>query len=86
MDAAFTEIRQSGSQEARVKAAEEVNRLFAENVWNLWTTWTLWGVAANPRIQSLTDLELPTGGTSMPVIAGKHHLTQIWCLDGDCQG
>jgi len=86
MDAAFQEIRQSSSQEARVAAAEEVNRLFGENVWNFWNTWTLWGIVANPRVQNLTNLTYPEGGTMKPVIAGKHHLTQIWCTDGDCQG
>ncbi len=86
MDAAFNTIRQNPDPDARREAAETVNRLFAENVWNFWTVWTLWGIMANPRVQNLTALEIPDIGTSMPVIAGKHHLTQIWCLDGDCQG
>ncbi len=87
MDEQFTIIRQNPDPAARQAAAEEVNRLFGENVWNFWTTWTLWGVAANPRVQNITDLELPDiGGTTMPVIGGKHHLTQMWCVEGDCQG
>lgn len=86
MDAAFTTIRQNPDPAARQAAAEEVNRLFGENVWNFWTTWTLWGIAANPRVQNLTDLEIPDFGTAKAVIGGKHHLTQIWCLEGDCQG
>ena len=86
MDAAYTTIRQSGDQAERVAATEEVNRLFGENVWNFWTTWTLWGIVASPRVQNITDLEIPSGGTTKPVIAGKHHLTQMWCIDGDCQG
>ena len=47
---------------------------------------TLWGIMANPRVQDLTALEIPDAGTAKPVIAGKHHLTQIWCLEGNCQG
>ncbi|MDG2111928.1 MAG: ABC transporter substrate-binding protein [Actinomycetota bacterium] len=88
MDAAYNTIRQNSDPDARRAATEEVNRLFGENVWNWWTTWTLWGVMANPRLQNLTNLEIPDsdGATTFPVIAGKHHLTQIWCLDGDCQG
>ncbi|MGH1492220.1 MAG: ABC transporter substrate-binding protein [Acidimicrobiales bacterium] len=85
MDAAFTTIRQNPDPAARKAAAEQVNRLFGENVWNFWTTWTLWGVVANPRVQNITDLEIPGYGTSKPVIAGKHHLTQIWCTEGKCQ-
>jgi peptide/nickel transport system substrate-binding protein len=86
MDAAFTTIRQNPDPAARQEAAETVNRLFGENVWNFWTTWTLWGIVANPRVQNITNLEIPGYGPSKPVIAGKHHLTQIWCTDGDCQG
>ncbi len=86
MDAAYTTIRQSGDQAERVAATEEVNRLFGANVWNFWTTWTLWGVIANQRVQSITNLTYPEGGGMFPVIAGKHHLAQIWCTDGDCQG
>jgi len=86
MDAAYNTIRQASTQDERVAAAEEVNRLFGKNVWNFWTVWTLWGVIANPRVQSITGLTYPEGGMTMPVIAGKHHLTQVWCTDGDCQG
>jgi hypothetical protein len=31
-------------------------------------------------------LEIPGAGPAMPVVAGKHHLAQIWCTDGDCEG
>ncbi len=86
MDAAYTIIRQSADQAERVAATEEVNRLFGKNVWNFWTTWTLWGIVASPRVQNITDLTYPEGDVMFPVIAGKHHLTQIWCTDGDCQG
>lgn len=86
IDAAIAQIRSNPDPAARQAAAEDLNRAFAENVWNLWTVWTLWGIAANPRVQNLTDLEIPVGGTTMPVVGGKHHLSQIWCTDGDCQG
>ena len=87
MDEAFVTIRQSGDPAERQAAAEEVNRLFAENVWNFWYVWTVWGIMANPRIQDITELQITEGGSlTKPVIAGKHHLTQIWCLEGDCQG
>ncbi len=86
MDEQFTIIRQNPDPAARKAAAEEVNRLFAENVWNFWYVWTLWGIIANPRVQNITDLEIPDVGLAKPVIAGKHHLTQMWCTDGNCQG
>jgi peptide/nickel transport system substrate-binding protein len=86
MDEQMGIVQQNPDPAARQAAAEEVNRLFGENVWNLWTTWTLWGVVANPRVQDITNLEIPDFGPAMPVVAGKHQLAQIWCSEGDCQG
>ena len=86
MDEQFTIIRTNPDPAARQAAAEEVNRLFGENVWNFWTVWTLWGVIANPRVQNITGLEIPDGGPAKPIIGGKHHLAQMWCTEGNCQG
>jgi peptide/nickel transport system substrate-binding protein len=86
MDEQYGTILANPDPAARQAAAEEVNRLFGENVWNLWTYWTLWGIVSSPRVQNVTNLEIPGYGTTMPVISGKHHLTQMWCLEGDCQG
>ncbi|MGF1598657.1 MAG: ABC transporter substrate-binding protein [Acidimicrobiales bacterium] len=86
MDAAFEIIRQNPDPAARQEAAETVNRLFGENVWNFWYVWTVWGIVANPRVQNITNLVIPDHGESFPVIAGKHHLAQMWCQEGDCQG
>ncbi|MGD9754903.1 MAG: hypothetical protein AB7W59_28265 [Acidimicrobiia bacterium] len=41
---------------------------------------------ANPRVQEITNMPLPDGGTAQPIIAGKHYLAQIWCTDGNCEG
>ena len=32
---------------ARKAAAEDVNRIFGEQVYNLWSTWTLWGISSS---------------------------------------
>ena len=87
IDALYQVIRHNPDPDARREAAEEVNRAFGRNVWNLWVTWTLWGIVADPRVQNLTNLSIPGHDAPVfPVVTGKHHLSQIWCLDGDCQG
>lgn len=48
--------------------------------------WTLWGVVANRRVPNITNLEIPGYGLVTPIIGGRHRLTQVWCLEGDCQG
>jgi peptide/nickel transport system substrate-binding protein len=86
IDAALQVILTDPDPAARQEAAEEVNRQFGQHVYNFWSWWTIWGIIANERVQNVTDLPLPDGGTSFPVIAGKHYLAQVWCTDGDCQG
>ncbi|MYA82271.1 MAG: hypothetical protein F4155_13825 [Acidimicrobiales bacterium] len=87
IDALYQIIRHNPDPDARREAAEEVNRQFGRNVWNLWVTWTLWGIVADPRVQNLTNLSIPGNDAPVfPVVTGKHHLSQIWCIDGDCQG
>ncbi|MFV0257193.1 MAG: ABC transporter substrate-binding protein, partial [Acidimicrobiales bacterium] len=70
MDAQFEIIRQNPDPAARKAAAEEVNRLFGENVWNFWYVWTLWGVIANPNVQHITSIPIPDAGDSIPIIGG----------------
>lgn len=77
--------RQSGDPAARQAAAEAINRSFGENVWNFWTTWTLWGVFHSPQVQSVGFHTAPGGEQLRPIIAGRHYLPQLWCLDGVCQ-
>lgn len=87
MDKAYATIRQNPDEAARKTAAETVNQQFGKNVWNFWLYWTLWGIIANPNVQNITALTFPgSDATTMPVIAGKHNLAQIWCTDGNCQG
>ncbi len=87
IDAAYDVIRHNPDPVARREAAEEVNRAFGRNVWNLWTHWTLWGVIANPWVRNITDLPIPGSDVgAFAVNAGAHHVAQIWCTDGDCQG
>ena len=86
MDAAINIIRQNPDPDARREAAEEVSRQFGKNVWNLWTYWTLWGIIANTQVQDISGLTIPDNGSNAaPVIKGKHHITQMWCQDGNCQ-
>ncbi len=87
IDESLNIIRHFPDPAARQQAAEAVNRSFGANVWNLWTHWTLWGIIADPRLQNLTDLSIPDHPlASMPVISGQHHVAQIWCEAGNCQG
>ncbi len=78
--------RSVGDLETRRAAAEAINRSFGENVWNIWNTWTLWGVPFSPNVQNVVGATTPEGDITKPVIGGAHYMSEIWCLNGDCQG
>jgi len=48
MDAQFAIIKSNPDPEARAAAAQEVNRIFGEKVYNWWISWTLWGTSRSP--------------------------------------
>ncbi|MEM9033976.1 MAG: ABC transporter substrate-binding protein [Actinomycetota bacterium] len=84
IDAAIQTILSNPDEAARTAAAEDINRAMADNVWNWWSWWTIWGVIASPSVNDITNLELPSGNLSIPVLAGKHQVAQVWCTDGEC--
>ncbi len=87
MDAAINTLRGNPDPAARVEAAETVSRQFGENVWNLWTYWTLWGTVYSQQVQGVTEMPIPDNDApALAVVKGKHHIPQVWCLEGDCQG
>jgi peptide/nickel transport system substrate-binding protein len=83
-------VRTSPDIEDRKAAAQAINSRFGEQAYNLWYYWVAWTIAANPAVRNLTDLPLPAGadggGPIIPIIGGKHHLAQVWCEGGNCEG
>lgn len=84
LDALAAASRAETDQAKRIEIFEDMNRLFAENVWYLPTVWTLWGIIAGDHVHDIAPLPLPNGGETFPVISGSHAVTQMWCTDGQC--
>jgi peptide/nickel transport system substrate-binding protein len=79
-------IRTNPDQEARVAAAEEVNRRFGEQVYNLWLGWTIWGISSAPYVNDQVRNTLPDGSDGIELaFAGRHQVNQIWCDGGRCE-
>ena len=53
MDAALETIKTNPDPAARKAAAEDVNRIFGEQVYNWWSTWTLWGIIEQPYVNGV---------------------------------
>ena len=86
MDAALDELHTNADPAARKEAAETVNRIFGEQVYNLWTTWVIWSVISQPYVNGVEMNTIP--GSDEPGVglafSGRHMTNQIWCDDGVC--
>jgi peptide/nickel transport system substrate-binding protein len=86
MDAALETVQTESDPAVRKEAAEEINRIFGEQVYNLWLTWALWAVIQQPYVNGTESNVLPDGGTGVGLaFSGRHQMNQIWCDNGTCE-
>ena len=82
LDGHLATIRTAADPEARRRAAEEVNRRFADQVYNIWLGWPVTGIIFDPTVKQVnTGFTLPSGASVLPTgvgIGGTHQLAQIW--------
>lgn len=85
IDAALQTIQTEPDPATRQEAAEELNRIFGEQVYNLWTSWTVWGVLEQPYVNGLETNITPEGDEGVGLaFSGRHQMNQIWCDGGSC--
>ncbi len=80
VDAQLEILRQTTDDAEIQAAAEEINRIFAERVYNIWNTWTVWGLAHTPAVHDIQAFTFPDGSPTIPGagIAGTHQIVQMW--------
>ena len=87
MDAALDELHTNADPAARKEAAETVNRIFGEQVYNLWTSWAIWSIISQPYVNGVEMNAIP--GSDEPGVglafSGRHMTNQIWCDEGVCE-
>ncbi|MCY3562220.1 MAG: ABC transporter substrate-binding protein [bacterium] len=78
LDAALDAAARTSDPDELRALAEEVNRVFAEGVYNLWLNWSLWMLPHHDRVQNLALLTLPDGREVLNLIEGRAFLTETW--------
>jgi peptide/nickel transport system substrate-binding protein len=62
---------------------EDLNRRFAEQLWNLWSWYTVWGVAAKPGVKGVLGPPIPDdGGKPFPLFGGFVPVLGEWRRPG----
>ena len=66
LDALMLTIRTSTDPAEVKQAAEDVNQLFADNVYNIWTNWVYWVLAHGDNVHNVVGQPLPDGDGPQP--------------------
>lgn len=78
LDRLLDEGRAETDEERRREIYEDVNRLFADKVYNLWFNWTQWNVATAPNVFGVYGPDLPDGSKPFTGLATGHSVTGMW--------
>ncbi|WP_420639095.1 ABC transporter substrate-binding protein [Candidatus Poriferisocius sp.] len=78
IDAALDEAFVADDPEASRALAEEVNRVFADQVYNLWFYFSNWVVGAQDYVRGVDELTLPEGGERLTLMEGRAFLGEVW--------
>ena len=78
IDAALDAASQTADRDELRALAEEINRAFAEDVYNVWLNWSLWMLPHQDHVQNLALLSLPDGREILNLIEGRAFLTETW--------
>jgi peptide/nickel transport system substrate-binding protein len=81
IDAALDEVITTDDEQRQRELAEEINRAFAEGVYNIWLYHSRWLIAAQDHVNGVDNLTLPEGGEHPKIFLGRVFLAETWLED-----
>ena len=78
IDRLLDEGRSAPPGEERAQIYEDLNRRFAEQVWNVWMTRALWSVASQPEVNNVLGDGPPGGSGPFPGLGTGHPVAGMW--------
>ena len=78
IDAALDAASRTADRDELRALAEDINRVFAEEVYNVWLSWSLWMLPHQDHVQNLALLTLPDGREVLNLIEGRAFVTETW--------
>ncbi len=82
VDRLLDEGRGTGDEAARQQIYEDLNRRFAEQVWNVWLWWPVWAIASAADVNGVYGPALPDGSDPEETLAGGHPTLGLWIGGG----
>lgn len=81
IDAALDEVITTADEDRQRELAEEINRAFADGVYNIWLYHSRWLIAAQDHVNGIDNLTIPGGGEHPKVFLGRVFLAETWLDD-----
>jgi peptide/nickel transport system substrate-binding protein len=78
IDAALDAARASGIDEGAIAAAENINRVFAEQCYYVPINWVLWAALGAPELRGFGELTLPDGTVVLDGAGASGASGQFW--------
>ena len=78
IDAALDEVITTADEDRQRELAEEVNRAFADGVYNIWLYHSRWLIAAHDYVNGIDNLTIPGGGEHPKIFLGRVFLAETW--------
>ncbi len=78
LDAALEAAAATDDPAELTAAAEEINRIFGEKVYNIWLEWTSWIVPFQAELHNVGVVNLPDGGRALPMLHARVWLQEAW--------
>jgi peptide/nickel transport system substrate-binding protein len=57
---------------------EDLNKRFANQLWNIWASYTIWSIASQPNVHGLLGPDLPDGSGPFPGLPTGAPVSGIW--------
>ena len=57
---------------------EDLNKRFADQLWNIWASYTIWSIASQPNVHGLLGPDLPDGSGPFPGLPTGAPVSGIW--------
>jgi peptide/nickel transport system substrate-binding protein len=78
IDHDLDEARSTSDTSVRKADYGDLQKQFAEKLYNLWAWYALWAFVSRPNVHGITGPDLPDGGGKQGLVASAHPIVGLW--------
>jgi peptide/nickel transport system substrate-binding protein len=78
INALLDQGRTTPEEAGRTEIYENINKMFADKLYNVWTNWSNWTVGSATEVGGVLGPDLPDGSAPFPGLATGHPVSGMW--------